>query len=42
MKELSMDEVEQVNGGIAPLVVAAWAAGGFVAGAAAGYWAQRD
>lgn len=42
MKELSMNEVEEVSGGVGPLVVAGWAAGAFVVSAAAGYWANRD
>ena len=31
-QELSLDELEEINGGVAPIVAGAWALGGFVGG----------
>lgn len=36
MRELTLNEVEEVNGGIGPLAYGAWVAGGAVAGFATG------
>jgi lactobin A/cerein 7B family class IIb bacteriocin len=37
VRELSIEEIDQVSGGVAPLVVAGVAVGGFVLGVAVGF-----
>ncbi|MEN9682743.1 MAG: hypothetical protein RLZZ427_494 [Pseudomonadota bacterium] len=46
IQELSFDEIDEVNGGLAPLIVAGLVVGGiilicFAAGVAAGYYANE-
>jgi len=41
LRVMKEEELHNVTGAVAPLVVAAWAAGAFVVAAVAGYWANR-